>query len=355
MMFFIIMNTYTAVMANSILEFNQKKGIAVLSDPSVVEDLTIYQETIEEILNLSNMWASIIRLDKIDFNESKILPGLFQLFFLKRFVISRKAFFEDLLNLYDVDEAVISNIDVYNEIPLLTVLNKKKISLSLFDETVYRGYLSDIFSEVKQNYTYLIKMKSYIKLIVARIILGSYSDILYNKVPFSEKQSFHNYYSQFPDIYPLKNVTNKIKIIPSFPKIESNASSLLLTSCLSEDGLISLSEELELIRQISKVIPSNTVVRFHPRDSQDKKNLILELTGYKELPVNPLLSESLIFGENLLFLSGYLTSTLFTASRLNKRLNVNSFIGLLSPEILNISSLKRISRDFVEINFHGLY
>ena len=109
-----------------------------------------------------------------------------------------------------------------------------------------------------------------------------------------------------------------------------------------------------MLENISGILPSNTYVKFHPRDSIIKKNRILETTRFKELSINVEAAEFIINSPELLVLSGYLSSTLLVASELRPSLEINSFVGLLGNQKINNEALRIISNDFPNINFHGL-
>jgi hypothetical protein len=353
---FLIRNMYTAIMANSILEHAGEEvyGIALLVELGNLDSLNDYQDQLEHILRLSNKWNQIIRLNSrikypTKWNKFSLIKAY------KKRIIDRLDFFEQIFKDSQVSEVLISFIgDVLNENSLIFVARNNAIRFSLYDETLYQGYLSAIFNSnvnFKKNYT--ARLVKTIKSKIFLAYLRKYRQVIDINI-FNHNLELRCYYSMFPELYPFENVKQKFMIIPRFMTFQIQAKSVLLTSSYSEDGILSLEEEIDLIKKITSVLPKETYIRFHPRDSISKKNHILEMTGYKLLDIELEASEYIVNSSELQELSGYICSTLFVATRLRPDLKINSFIGLLSDEIINRELLKKISLDFPNINFQGL-
>lgn len=346
-------------MANSILN-SQKidSGVAVVVTTDVVDSIVEYQNNIESLLNRNCKWVEIIKLEefpqknKYNYYPIRVIQDLIN---YRKSIENRVHFYYEIIQKYEIDEVLLVSLnDKINEASLAYVASKFNIRTSIYDETVYSGYVKGIFSKYKVTpKSNINKFKSVFKPVIFQVIFGKYLRIL-KKFSKIDKIKLENYYSLFPHLYPYQNVNSLVKVIPKFERVEINIGSLLLTSCLSEDGIITLDEELELIQYIASYLPVDTVVRFHPRDSKEKKIRILHLTEFRELDVQVEAAEMLLFSPKLKTVSGYMTSTLFVATTLRPELEVNSFVGCLGIERISKTAIRRISKDFPTINFHDV-
>ena len=356
MKLFLIRNMYTAIMANSILDQvgEDTYGIAVLIAPNVTDSVKIYQDQLEKILRRSKKWTNILRLTPLK-NNIPSWNKFALIYYQKHRILDRIETFEQIFENFKVNEIVISQLgDIINENPLFFVSQNKGINCSLYDETLYKGYIVPIFNQKKfQRISIIKQLKKIIKDVVNLIYLQKIKNVIDINIS-STKIEFNNYYSLFPKLYPYNNLKKQTKILPTFPTYPVKAKSILLTSSYSEDSILSLEEEIELIKNISAILPKDTQIRFHPRDSLIKQNRILETTGYKELEIDIEASEYIIHSPKLKILSGYICSTLFVASELRPNLEINSFVGIISNQVINKAELKAISLDFPNIKFHGL-
>lgn len=339
-------------MANTVLESrNDKQGIAVIFATSALDNLDNYQTYIENLLKDNKKWFEFIRL-KLSPDLNSSLP--YPLGMLHNIIKSRNSIKNvvksnnELLLSYCIDEVVLCHPFQINEASLAYAAYKSNIKLSLYDETVYEGYHGNLFlrdkglMSTKKN-----RLKLLLKPFVFRLIYGKYY-----KFGNIDQISFESYYSLFTDLYPYQNVRFLKKSVPKFANIGFSSTSLLITSSLSEDGIITLEEELVLIKLIIFYLPADTVVKFHPRDSHEKKEKILELSGFKELDLKVEAAEMLINSPKLQKISGYLSSALLVASALRPELEINAFLGCLNNNRINKLDLIRIKNDFPRINFH---
>ena len=343
-------------MANSILDQDGEDthGVAVLIAPTGTDSIENYQDQLERILKKSKKWTQILRLNSMN----EIIPSWNKfaiLYYQKQRIMKRIATFEHIIKNFKVNEIIISQLgDSINENPLFFVAQSKGLKYSLYDQVLYTGYTKTIFSRRNiQRIALITQLKKLIKNFVYLIYFLNIKKIIDINIS-STNIEFDNYYSLFPVLYPHDNLRKRTKLLPTFPTYPAKAKSILLTTSYFEDGILSLEEEIEIIKFIAVILPKATQIRFHPRDSLYKRKLILETTGYKELEIDIESSENIIHSPELNILSGYISSTLFVASELRPTLEINSFIGLLSNQVINKEQLKSISLDFPNIKFHGL-
>lgn len=352
-----VRNMYTAIMANSILKVkNWNNAIALIYAPITVDNYNEYQDNIENILKQSPDWNVIIRLQP-DLEEVKNLIYPFDI--IGRIIVSSRIvrnkinLFENILLEHKVNEVLITHLeDPYNEVSLHYISDKMKIKCSTFGEIVYDGYYNEIFNRDERKNRIMIKIKAKIINRLESLLYLDYSEWV--KYRRTDKIAFNTFYSLFPNLYPHGNVTYFVNVIPEFEEFVIDFESLFLTSSLSEDGIITIDEELELIKNIAAYLPSETTIKFHPRDTHEKKKRILQLSGFREIDVQVEAAEMLLKSPKLKRVSGYITATLFVASKIRPELEINSFIGCISSERINKHALKKVSNDFPGINFHGI-
>jgi hypothetical protein len=250
----------------------------------------------------------------------------------------------------EIDEVILPYLyDIHNELPLFTVAVGQTIDISLFDEGVFPDFISKLYTF---NSSKISKLKIFIKNLILKLIINDRYFRIFLDKGYDSDFTFKNYYSSFVDLYPYQNLENRILIKLEFPANSSRMESLFLTSCLSEDGIISLEEEIDLIGKIYSNLPKNTHIKFHPRDSDQKKDLILSKYSFSyDASLDLLPSEFLLNNEYIKVLGGYLTTTLLLATLLKNGIAVNSYIALISSDKIDIEYLKTIKIRFPDINF----
>lgn len=126
---------------------------------------------------------------------------------------------------------------------------------------------------------------------------------------------------------------------------------LYLSDPLSEEYNLSIDDELKLIVQIiNDFSDNNIIVKFHPRDSESKKNAIKKLIE-NELPIDlkNLPSEELISNYSFEAIVGTICTTLYYAS-LYTETPIFSYILKLQYVKWFINIKKLIEMHFVKIN-----
>lgn len=136
-----------------------------------------------------------------------------------------------------------------------------------------------------------------------------------------KKLHYNSYYTALPEINPSINAQriNQISMIEYFnqeTRLDFVNSILYLSDPLSEEYNLSIDDELKLIVQIiNDFSDNNIIVKFHPRDSEFKKNAIKKLIE-NELPIDlkNLPSEELISNYSFEAIVGTICTTLYYAS-----------------------------------------
>lgn len=347
---FILRNQYTALLANSILNLGTvNKGVGIILQPPNVEHTLKFYDEMESILLNNGDWEYIHRFQSPRYCKYTFIPIInapLNMIITKIYVQNRIRFYKYLFNKYHISEVVFCHVHTNDlESIVIKIAIEKDIVVSKYDEAIYAGYFGKLI--IKSD----VREKNFIKDLLYTLVFGNFKNT-FRFYSIQANNIFESYYSLFPQLYPYENVKQRVKVKLHFDSINLGYISIFLTSSLSEDGIISLNEEIELMLKISKLLPTNTAIKFHPRDSYGKKYKILNLTGYQDITDFAHPAETLINDPKLCVLSGYMTSTLFIAAELRPQLEINSFLGLLGGNVINKVTLEEIQTDFPNINFH---
>jgi hypothetical protein len=167
---------------------------------------------------------------------------------------------------------------------------------------------------------------------------------------------YENYFSFFPRLNPNINYHNLIKLSYDFKETtfdyNRHYSLILLTSPLYEKGKISLKAEMSYYNQLSKEIGRPIYVKFHPKDSEEKKILILSNSyylkfpsEYSNIPFESCLEKitfDKLFGFDsvaMLFVSEFSNKQVITLLDLDKSYKISNKIDLIRSEFRNIKEL----------------
>lgn len=170
-------------------------------------------------------------------------------------------------------------------------------------------------------------------------------------------------YCLLPEKYKFDNVTEIIKLTPNFASYDKatienlDIRNLFLSRPLSEDGLVTLDEEISILRGFfGSDRFDDVIVKFHPRESAEKIDRLKEEFKFSTLPApyENLSAEQIVWNGNVENLIGYETSTLAYVSELKPETNVFSLLQRLvatsnSSHLNTFYDLYR--EDFRKINF----
>jgi hypothetical protein len=346
-----IRNTFTAYFANTILDYNDNVvGIAVIINPLIASNSDIYQSKIESILRLNNKWTEIIVLRKDYIRKSlwsSLLPQIYKIINFQKILISRVDYYKRLILKHRVSEVIICNPDDYlNEYVLIFAAYILDIEISAYSEVLHHKHLRRVFNKKLSINTCIA---TFIRKNLIHLFLINYSKSIKEFSSF-RILNYKNIYGIFPEIDKRYNTSYHIEINPKFETSQLDIESVFITSSLSEDGLISIEEELRIIDRIILSLPNSTFIRFHPRDSLLKRKLILERTNLIELDLDIYAAENLLGLNSLKFLSGYITSTLFFASKIRPDIKIVSYIKYFEGKI-NMKVVEELKLDFPDIDF----
>lgn len=348
MRLFVIRNTTTALIANSIIEKENIDASALI----IIHDTTNnigFKKSITLILERSK-WTKILFLDqkklKLVVNSFDKIKSIFQ---ERKLIKQQIKYYSLLLDELKISEVILScTWDIINERTLLQATQNKLIAYSFYEQGLDYFYQSRIFdSKIISNNSYYLKKIT--KTFLYHVILRKYN---YH----SEIMDFSgvlNYYTLFLNIFPYKNKIKPTKVDLQIYNNKYILKAIFFTSSLSEDKIISLEDEIALLYRIWPSLPKPIFIKFHPRDSKIKKEIIIKKFDFKPLPIDlenaP--AEDLINSSETKFIGGYITTTLFIATQITMNARIISYVGLINDNVINKNYLKKIKVDFPTIDF----
>jgi hypothetical protein len=324
---FFIRNYISVISSQSIIiQFHMKESIGVIVERG---DTPGYAENIKKIMD-QNLWSKVVILP---FNclflfessgKNKILRTLERVSYNnKRWSLLKKEVFDFLLH-FDIECLFITAPGEPLEKLVYYYAGKKKISINSYEEGA-------------SHYCKLDRGEQFFKFILIK-------KLIYIKNPYFIKEPdtflFDDVYCFMPECYNKKNFRGKIiKVIPNFKdkNIQNTAKEidcdiLLLTSPLSEDGILSVADEKELMSKILRQFNSRKILyKPHPRESKEK---IKDFVGSFKLNLvkSDLLdvpAELIVENSTINCLIGVHSSTLLYESVLNPNVKVYSFLKTL--------------------------
>lgn len=320
MYLFLIRNFISIQSAEEIITTKNSKAIGIIvSNPD-----KLYREKLASKLNRS-LWVSVF------INESSF-PSLSKNFFryLENLCIY-STFLTKILTENNISEVFLSNLQNKEDKHIYFLARKHRITINLFEEglALYTGFTQETLS-----FKYVLKfLLSYFP--------SPISHLYKNKI----KYKTNILYTYLPDKYTQKNIKEKVRLNfrPSNKYynliIKKDIQTLFLTQPLSEDGLITVGQELLIIEEfVSTTRFSNLYIKFHPRDNSEKIKLIQSKFDFKLLPNNlqHASAEEIVWYSNIENLVGYYSTTLAYMSELKKDINVYSLLRLLATSNDNL-------------------
>lgn len=340
---FYIRNVLGAKVAEAIiLNKNIKNNYALLLQNKIPN----YPDKIKKLLNnllweeikVSNLDSSI----SIDFRNSKLFFNL-----LEEQSIEINKLLEGISAVY------LSNLNSIEERLIFTLSRQKNVTVNFFEEGLNLYF--DPPHEIP-NLNFLIKFKGFFKFILAR----KYRYILKNKSTFKAQ----TIYCIFPEKYKFENYKYIEKVIPSFNILQgsdvnkkNNIKTLFISRPLSEDKILSLNEEIYHLENFIKTLNNDLIIKFHPRESEEKRAIILEKLNVFEISKDclDLTAEEVILNSSIEVLIGYESSTLAYISELSN-IKVYSLLKEINQKSFYLTQMtKFLELNFKRINFIELH
>lgn len=293
-----------------------------------------YQILLEKQMN-NKVWNVIKKYDgekksKIPFLDNFILKEKYK---LKKIFIENK-----ITNIY------LSNINIPLERLFFILADEMNINIHFYEEgsNLYyqNNYINHKFKMSIKKILFFNQRKLYMdtKFYSARTVYAFLNNI--NPYRTYNKKVILDY--NLHDL-TIQNLCENLGL--------TDIGTLFLSRPMSEDGLINLDEEIEIFKYLNYKF-NDVYVKFHPRESEDKKNVLRSKFKFKELPeqINDTPVEILVENLKLHNLIGYDTSTLFYTSELNRKVITYSVLNLLITKSTHI----KLSYDFMKENFKNI-
>jgi hypothetical protein len=350
---FYIKNPFSIILASEIISMtNSQDNIALIHDFKL-KNLDNYQ------IKLTN-GILINPFNEIIFETSPNIKKPIQFPFIKyvtnrlylkkyhKLMISQ---YEKVLNITNVSKIYLSNVAIKDtELALYSLAKKFGIEVALFDEGLFHEYSRKHLYERKKSLASILILDW-----LSSLIFRKDSKILkFNSFhELSKIEMFENYFTLYPELFPYKTIKNihKIdgnRIKNNLPSLDS-PSSIFLSRPMSEDLIVTYRDELEVIKELIKHSNDKIFIKFHPRDSLEKK---IELTDLFEgrilegdYPV-----EYLINSPRLRTVYGFNTNALFFFSHYSD-IKCISLLGRFGNDKINLLALNEYQRDFPNLFF----
>lgn len=293
---FLIRNLFSIMSAENIIkEFNMKNPVAYI----VKTDIEEYSEKLEKNLD-KDLWRNVVKMkyssrDFLVEKNNKIQKN------------NIKKILEEIekdLKKFKIQNIYLSNIEALEEKVIWEIAKKTDIKINYYEEGT-------------NLYTSLWSNKLSIKWIIKYFLLGNLNFLIRNKGYFKGEKL----YSYFPQKYKYNNVKNKIKLKLEYSVSENERNeiekldikSIFLSRPLSEDGIMIEEEEIKVIKNFLENNKTEIYVKFHPRESTEKINKMMQSVNMKLLPkeLQDISAEKVIYNsKNIRKLYGYETGTL---------------------------------------------
>lgn len=304
-----------------------------------------------EIQKNEDYWKKIIHSDKGDLFIHLTIKNIF----LYRNLLKKNAMeIKKILESNGATEVIIGNRYSPIDRQIYHVCRDLGISCSLLEDGL-RSYINEN-KVIKKDYKYIIK--KFIKKIIFREMYFLYDEeyelifeSIYTVLP--EKYSIDNYKGELKEID--LNIIDNDKIAKLINFDENKNRALFLSQCISEDREVSVEQEIKLlenfiVNNIDKF--DEIIIKFHPRDSKNKQNIIINKINTLGLDVKILdlgvdIPLELIIKElNINYLVGFYTSSLFYMKKIDSSINVISLLKSLT-EVPSCST--RIKNIYMEV------
>jgi hypothetical protein len=348
---FLLTNYLTILIAEEIIK---QKGLA--DNIALVYPMRGYLDGVKfRRLIDQSLFKEIIQIDEYPPYNQRNNAIIYRLYLRKQNRFIRK-FYNKMLNFDYVLSAYVPVPTSLEGSALIQILSLRGISVNLFDEGVPEVYTPPF----RQTHISIsIKVKNLLRLVLEYVIYYG-SNNLFNSRSFSKlikSYPIRGYYALFPDLlnnynFPIieVNISNIIEKSPLI--IPSNINSLFLSRPMSEDNLVSLDEELQVLQTIYNFLPSGTYIKFHPRESEEKIKIIT--SKFTFIPVTEELmdvpAEFFLKSNKLNVISGYYSNSLLIASKFSN-FKVISFIGLFNKFSSSPVVFDKINEDFPNLIF----
>lgn len=339
---FYVRNLFSLMNAENIIIFKKiKEAIIVVHSEFHYSDRTVaFEVSVEEqiLKNLNPvLWNKVIvigfSLDLLQRKVSKIsnIPEIILRKITFRYIIrTRKLIFAELFHAFPIDKVYFVEPNrVYDERIFYRLAKKNGSKLISYPEGLFNN--QKVKKPLKSK---LDKIFHWIKNLINKVLdFIFFFDLLgFDSIKGDDILNYHFdlIYSNFPNYDPRQHTILLDRVIPS-KKINNDnflMKSLFISRPLSEDGFMSLEEEILLLTLISNKHSNKTFIRFHPRDCIDKIKLIYKLNLFQKLPVDleNISAENIIYSYNPKLIIGFESTTLIWASEFIEY-KVISYIG----------------------------
>lgn len=263
---------------------------------------------------------------------------------------------EALFNKHNIDEVFIGNRFVPIDRFVYTLCKRKKIKCNLVEDGM-QNYLPQQFQELGESSDFKLAFKAFMKNVVSskyKLIFSKDKELKFNDIyaVFSQKYKLDNYCGQVKKInfnhLITDDISKKLKEDENYLEMTSNKNNLLfLSQSLSEDNFITMNKEIEIVvNELKKYKEYNCYIKFHPRDSLEKRNEMIKELQDNHLNVKVLNSQIDIpiemFMElvNIDALIGIWSAALFYATKIKPHIKV---IALLPTFVENLPEDSKLS------------
>ena len=269
-----------------------------------------------------------------------------------------------------IDEIFIGNRHAPIDRLLHNIGNKIGINVHLVEDglTNYLDFLyykeQNVKFLSKENFKEIVK-KVYINVIKRKEIYDLSIELEFNDIyaVFDEKYSLQNYKDSVIGINFNDNKLNYIKLLDLLKednvynmllKTNNQETVLLLTQTLSEDGLLPIDKELELISNFLILYHKNkkVIIKPHPRDEDSKIEALINTLTQKGLDVIlftnniPVPVELIITKLNIKNVIGIWSASVLYLPKIDNKIQTTSMLPFIlnecENEVIDVSKLKRI-------------
>lgn len=220
-----------------------------------------------------------------------------------------------LINFGEIQAIFLSNLNNIEEKCLFFIAKNNNIKIMYYDQGI-------------NTKEYFNRRLSFQKRVIEKFkFLNWFSplDIDYKSM---KNFSIDTYYS-IGNRYPYKNI-QKTVIVELQNSIYENIDIKSIFISRPLDGIINLKNEIKLLKYISNILPKNTFIKFHPRETDEKKVKILNETNFKyNLRSDSIPAELLIPRKKHFLVSGWFSTTLILAKNINSQVQIKSFVKYL--------------------------
>jgi hypothetical protein len=311
---FLVHNFFSVISAEQIIKQNKiTKAFALIVTKQSMDYINKCIDNMDK-----SLWKKI-EIDQILFNV-KFNPLVYREK-VKRHFSEKEKRMEEIFRKHHIQKLYFSDLRNINQKIIYVVAQKKGMQIDFYEEGIALYYNPSI--NTKFNY---IKHKT------KEFFLGEeYKKLLKNKINFEAD----NLYCFLPEKYEFANARNKIKLNFSLnhkneDKIKKlNIETLFLSRPVSEDNKMPLNCELNILDKfLSGKNFKNIYFKFHPREKQDKIELLKRRFAIKTLPgeYQNIPAEEIVWFSNIKNLVGYDTSTLAYMSELKNNIKVYSLL-----------------------------